>query len=76
MAHVSFATRSGRRVSFTTGKRKSRRRKSKANLPPLRFIRGEVLARPKGLRKGDIVKVGRKHYVVMPDRLQPVTIRG
>lgn len=75
MARVSFTTSRGERVSFTTGKR-GRRRQRRPTPPPIRFARGAVLERPKGLRKGDVVRVGRKTYMVMPDRLQPVTIRG
>lgn len=77
MGRVAFTTRDGECVSFTTGRKGSRRRRgSKAVPPPIRFARGPALERPKGLRKGDIVKIGRRHYMVMPDRLQPVTIRG
>lgn len=80
MAKVSFVTRSGEEISFNTRKRG---KKSKRSLnescsgcggPSFQFARGPMLERPKGLRKGQIVKVGRKLYMVMKDGLKPIKL--
>lgn len=76
---VSFTTRQGERVSFVAGKRSSTRTPRTACVscgPRTLFRKGSPLPRPKGLRKGDIIKVRGKRglYMVMKDELKPVRV--
>lgn len=76
---VSFTTKRGKRVSFTTGGKSNRSRGKGGTcppIPPVLFRKGASLARPKGLRKGDIVQVKGKrgYYMVMKDELKPVKV--
>jgi hypothetical protein len=71
---VSFKTKSGKRISFSThtGTRKRRRRASVA--PGPMFRPGKMLPRRQGMKKGQLVRV-RGHrgvYLVMKNGLKPV----
>lgn len=73
---VSFTTADGERVSFMARSRKTPKTACVTCGPRLQFRKGDPLPRPKGLRKGEIVKVKGKRglFMVMPDHLKPIRL--
>jgi hypothetical protein len=68
MARISFRTRTGKKVSFTVGGRKSSKRRSpKATAFPFAFAKGAPKKRRKGMKAGNVYQMDGKKYVACRD---------